>query len=228
MRTATSVLFGAVLLALSPTVSNAQDQRIHVNFGGGPTFISGNLGSHFNTGWGPALGLTIDFNKRLAFQFEYAYRWFDANGTLPVGATAFGANHQTHQLAFNFVANVTHPDSAVRAYIIAGPGAYHRAVDITQYQGTGVICDPFWYVCGYYPVTAVIGSRGGWDFGFSVGGGVGFKIGDASEFYIESRYHYVVGPDVNLDPAYPGPVGTTLQGGSTTGHYVPLTFGFRF
>ena len=48
-----------------------------------------------------------------------------------------------------------------------------------------------------YPVEDVIGSRGGWDFGFNVGGGVGFGIGESSEFYVEMRYHYVAGPGVH-------------------------------
>jgi hypothetical protein len=41
-----------------------------------------------------------------------------------------------------------------------------------------------------------------------------------AEFTIESRYHYVVGPKVT----------GTLTGTSTKadGHYIPLTFGFRF
>ena len=69
-------------------------------------------------------------------------------------------------------------------------------MEITEYVGNGVICDPFYYVCGAYPVEDVIGSRGGWDFGFNVGGGVGFGIGESSEFFVEMRYHYVVGPEI--------------------------------
>ena len=94
------------------------------------------------------------------------------------------------------MANLTKPASPVRGYVVAGPGAYYRKVEITEYVGSGVICDPWYYVCGTYPVTAVVGSRGGWDFGFNVGGGVGFKIGESSEFFIETRYHYVAGPEI--------------------------------
>jgi len=79
-------------------------------------------------------------------------------------------------------------------------------------------------VCGAYPVEAVLGSRGGWDLGFNFGGGVGFRIGESAEFYVETRYHYVWGPEIVS--ATPLPSGTS--GGSTNGQYVPLTFGFRF
>jgi hypothetical protein len=228
MRIASVLMFSAALLALTPAVSAAQDdRRFHVNFGGGPTFNLGDIGERFTTGWGPAIGVTIDANERLSFQFEYAYRWFDVNEATDVAAGQFSANHQTHQLDFNLVANLTRPDSPVRGYIVGGPGAYNRKVEITEYVGTGVICDPWYYVCGVYPVDAVIGSRGGWDFGFNVGGGIGFRLGESSEFYIETRYHYVWGPEIVA--ATPLPSSTeTGSPGSSNGQYWPLTFGFRF
>jgi hypothetical protein len=102
---------------------------------------------------------------------------------------------------------------------------YHRSVEITEYVGNGVICDPYWYVCGVYPVADVVGSRGGWDFGFNVGGGAGFGIGGSAEFYVEMRYHYVAGPDIQ--PNVPTP-NNTGSGASANGSYYPLTFGFRF
>jgi len=227
MRIATYILLGAALLALAPAAARAQDRRVHVNFGGGPTFNLGDLGDHFATGWGPAIGVTVDGpNKRMGFQFEYAYRYFDISDDAPIlNATRFSANHQTHQLDFNVVANLTKPDSPIRVYAVAGPGAYYRKVEITEYVGTGVICDPYWYICGAYPIEAVLGSRGGWDFGFNVGAGVGFGIGESSEFYIETRYHYVAGPEIEPQAT---PVANGQTAGSTNGNYIPLTFGFRF
>ena len=100
---------------------------------------------------------------------------------------------------------------------------YNRKVEITEYIGNGVICDPYYYICGTYPVDAVVGSRGGWDFGFNIGAGVGFALGDEGEFFVESKYHYVMGPDI---PAERPVSGQTT--GSATGQYLPLTFGFRF
>src|SRR3954467_13065370 len=109
MRIASWIFLGAILLALTPSTVSAQDNKsFHVNFGGGPTFISGTLGEHFSSGWGPAIGVTIDGpGKKLSFQFEYAYRYFNIKDGAPVfGATRFSANHQTHQLDFNVVANL--------------------------------------------------------------------------------------------------------------------------
>ena len=226
MRVATLVFVGATLLALTPAVGSAQERRIHVNVGGGPTFLGGDMGNQFSTGWGPAVGVTFDANNR---------GWDSSSSTPTAGSTsatisplarpASRPTTQTHQLDFNLVANLTSPDSTVRAYIVAGPGAYNREVEITEYVGNGVICDPYYYVCGTYPVEAVLGSRGGWDFGFNFGGGVGLAIGEDAEFYIESRYHYVAGPEIEPTAAQ---LPTTARGGSATGHYIPLTFGFRF
>ena len=88
----------------------------------------------------------------------------------------------------------------------AGPASTTASVEITEYIGNGVICDPNRYVCGTYPIEGVVGSRGGWDFGFNIGGGVGFGIGESAEFYVEMRYHYVAGPEIT--PTTPLPPGT--------------------
>ena len=74
--------------------------------------------------------------------------------------------------------------------------------------------------------TDVVGSRGGWDFGFNVGGGVGFGIGDTAEFFIEMRYHWVGGPEIA--PPTTLPEAAAGEPGSSDGSYFPLTFGFRF
>jgi hypothetical protein len=231
MRIRSFVFIAAIFLALTPSVGGAQERRVHVNFGGGPTFNGGDLGERFGTGWGPAIGVTIDGpNNRFAFQFEYAYRWFDIKDDAPIlNATRFSANHVTHQLDFNVIANLAPPASVVRPYIVGGPGMYNRKIEITEYVGNGIVCDPYYYVCGSYPVVDVVGSRGGWDFGFNVGGGVGFGLGESSEFFVEMRYHYVMGPEITAESGtLPAGTATTSTGGSTNGSYYPLTFGFRF
>jgi hypothetical protein len=213
-----------IVVALAPRPAIAQSRPIHVNIGGGPTFPFGEVGDRFSTGWGPAIGVTVDQSPHVGFQFEYAYRWMDVKDELDPLGGRISANHQTHQLAFDMIGTVTPPESKVRVYGIGGPGAYYRSANITAYTGTGVVCDPFWYICGAYPVSDVIGSRGGWDFGVNFGGGVGFKI-DEAEFFVESRYHYVWGPTIDVPADLPGGPPSTLN---ADGQYLPLTFGFRF
>ena len=224
MRMVKSMLLGVAILACVPAMAGAQERPWHFYFGGGPTFIAGGLGDRFSTGVGPAVGFTYDFNSRVSFGFEYAFRRFHAENWVDTFGGSFTAYHDTNQLAFNIIFNITPADSRARVYAIAGPGAYYRKATITEYVGSGIICDPYWYICGSYPITDIVAARGGWDFGFNVGAGVGFKLGQSedAEFTIESRYHFVAGPEITP------PAGSGLTGGKANGYYIPLTFGFRF
>jgi hypothetical protein len=225
MRLKASILLGVLLVFVMAGSARAQEQRFHVHFGGGPTFNFGEVGERFGHGWGPAVGVAVDVTPRIGVMFEYAYRYFRVRDDLAINATRFSANHQTHQLAFNMVANVTHPDSPVRVYAMGGPAMYNRNVKVTEYQGSGVICDPWLYLCGTYPIESVVGSRGGWDPGINVGAGVGLPIGEGLQFYIETRFHYVWGPEIVPEV---NPVDSAAGTQKTNGQYFPLTFGFRF
>ena len=88
-----------------------------------------------------------------------------------------------------------------------------------------MICDPYYYVCGTYPVEAVLGSRGGWDFGFNIGAGVGFGARRLGRVLHRVEVSLRVGPGDRVGDAAAGSAGT---GGSANGQYLPLTFGFRF
>ena len=60
MRNICIILLGSALLALATPANAQDDKRIHINFGGGPTIPTGPIGDRFETGWGPAIGVTID------------------------------------------------------------------------------------------------------------------------------------------------------------------------
>lgn len=226
MRMTRFFLLGAALLALTPGQAGAQGKRIRLNVGGGPTFNTGNLSSRFGVGWGPAIGLSfVTPKQKIEIQFEYAYRYFGSDQYTSTFVGQLSGNHQTHQLDFNLLAYLTRKESKVHVYVVGGGGLYYRKVDITKYLGSGYVCDPYWYVCGYYPVEGTIASRGGWDPGIDIGGGIGIPISsDHAEFYIESRFHYVWGPKfAGIDNGI-----VNIPGGTANGSYVPLTFGFRW
>ena len=224
MRVVKSLILSAVFVALLPGLASAQDRKIHFNIGAGPTFAGGDLGNIFSTGFGPTLGVTFDVTPRIGLQFEYSYKWFSVEDYEDAFAGRFSANHNMHVLNYNLIANLNAPESKARFYVVAGAGSYDRTVEITQYVGSGIICDPYFYICGTYPINEVIGERGGWDFGFNIGGGVGFKIAETAEFYVDFKYHYVSGPEINTT-GIPTPYTGTK---SATGYYYPITFGFRF
>jgi opacity protein-like surface antigen len=215
----------ALLLFLLPATAGAQDRRFHGSIGGGATPLFDTLGDGFATGWGPTLGVSFDVNEFATIQFDYDYRYFSLKDDLDVAAGRYSANHKMNQLAVGFVARLGAPDAGVRPYVIGGPGFYHRKVEVTEYVGNGVVCDPWLYLCGTYPIDAVIGSRGGWDFGAHVGGGIAFNIAEEAELFFEVRYHYVWGPETD-------PTVTPVSSGSgpqqVNGQYLPITFGLRF
>jgi opacity protein-like surface antigen len=103
---------------------------------------------------------------------------------------------------------------------MAGPGVYNRVVQLTTPAvGFITVCDPYWYVCFPTAVSTdqIVGDRSSTDFGFNFGAGVTF--GGGARFFVEARYHYVMGDD------FTGPGGTTV---SSSAQYFPITFGIRF
>jgi hypothetical protein len=215
----------SLLTVLVPATARAQDNPVQVNFGGGVTFPVGDVGDSFDTGFNFAAGLTFNANEVVGFQAEYQYhrlagpdRLF-ANQINPTASdqVLIESNHQLNVLDFNVVLRAG-GTSGVRGYLLAGPGVYWRKVQLTTPSvGFITVCDPYWYVCFPTAVSTdtIVGDRTSTDFGVNFGGGVNFGA-----FYVEARYHYVWGNDVQT----PGG-GQTY---STNASYLPITFGFRF
>jgi opacity protein-like surface antigen len=212
-----------MLLFLLPASAAAQDRRVHGSIGGGATLVFDTLGDGFSTGWGPSVGVSVDVNENSSLQFDYDYTYFSLKDDLDVAAGRYDANHNMHALTFAYAVRFGSSDSAVRPYVLAGPGFYHRKVEITEYVGNGVVCDPWLYLCGTYPIDAVVGDRGGWDFGVNFGGGVAFQFAEEAEIFFEMRYHYVWGPETQ-PTAVPNSTGPQ----KVNGQYLPITFGIRF
>ena len=71
----------------------------------------------------------------------------------------------------------------------------------------------------------VVGERSSTDFGMVFGGGVDFRVSDAASVFVELRYHYIWGPEINTGEA------ATLTGTNTVnanGQFLPFTMGIRF
>jgi hypothetical protein len=149
--------------------------------------------------------------------------------------TLFESNHQMHTGTFNLVYSppLAESDVPVGGYFLGGGGIYHRMIQITTPSvGYTTYCDPYWYVC--YPalvsVDRIIGDRSSNDFGINLGAGLTF--GREAKFYIETRWHYVWGPEVRPEattlPASTTSTTTCAEGCSTNAQYFPLTFGVRW
>jgi opacity protein-like surface antigen len=235
MRDLIAVAF--IVLATGAPAS-AQDRPIAMNFGAGVAIPITGLNDAFNTGWNGTLGMTWNVTPKVGIQAEYVYdrlggpeRQFTISQTpTPTADDPTGliqSNHQIHTGTFNLIyrPQLEKSGRSRGLYLLAGPGIYHRLVQLTSPSvGYTSVCNPYWYICypSTVPVTRIIGDRSSNDFGVNVGAGLTF--GSDPKFYIETRYHYVWGPKIR-------PEVTPLDGASeysTNAGYIPITFGVRW
>src|SRR5262245_3884885 len=93
------IIIGLLVVTLGAAMAQDKEHPLHGYIGGGPTFALGNVGDRFSSGWGPALGISRDFNERLSLEIEYAYRRLRLKDEFEQGLLS--ANHSTQQLDFN-------------------------------------------------------------------------------------------------------------------------------
>jgi Outer membrane protein beta-barrel domain len=233
MRKLLAALFGLLIVA-APV--GAQDRPVSINFGAGVLMPVSGLNDVFDTGASGGIGATFNVSPTFGIQAEYMYNWMggpertitifptpgDPNGSKQL----LESNHNMHTVTFNGVYTAPRGDGVVGGYGLGGLGVYHRSVEVTSPAvGYTYVCDPYyWYWC--YPalveVDRILVERSQTNFGINFGGGVTFG-GESAKFYVELRYHYVWGDDVQL------PAGECQQEAcSTNASYFPITFGVRW
>jgi hypothetical protein len=229
------VLVGAFIVVLATAIpARAQgDRPVHVNLGGGFTVPVSDVDERFDTGAGFTIGMIFEPPPvpLLGLQIEYAYNNLAgrdkfiplaATPTAPLNNQALIESHHTmHYVNFNGMVK-TPGNSLLKAYAVGGTGMYWRTVSLTTPDvGFTTYCDPYWYVC--YPtaveIDRVVGDRSSWDPGVNVGGGITLALGDQAIFYVETKWHYMWGPEFTDGQG-------TVQ--KANGQYFPVTFGFRF
>ena len=227
------VLFAVLAVSLATAApARAQDKPIHVNLGGGVTMPLSDVKDRFGTGGHFAIGVVFEPTPTFGFGVEYAFNRLAGdeatinlfptpNAITPSGTGIIESHHNMQYFSFNAMLRPG-GDSNIKPYVTAGPGLYYRSVSLTTPSvGYTTYCDPYWYVC--YPalveVDRIIGDRSSWDPGINIGAGVNVKIGDSSSFYVETRWHYMWGPE------FTNGSGEKVK---ANGQYLPITFGFRF
>jgi opacity protein-like surface antigen len=227
------VFYGALLASLVAAVpARAQgDGPVHVNIGGGFAVPVSDVADRFGTGGSFSIGVIFEPSPVFGIQAEYSYNGLAGEETqiplvepvagLTTGTGIIESHHNMQYITFNGILKMA-GDSKVKPYAIGGAGAYYRSVSLTTPDvGFTTWCDPYWYVC--YPtaveIDRVVGDRSSWDPGINIGGGVTFALGESALFYVESRWHYMWGPEFTDGD------GNTQK---ANGQYFPVTFGFRF
>jgi opacity protein-like surface antigen len=228
------LLFGAfVAILAAATPARAQgDHPVKLNLGGGFAVPVSDVADRFGTGGNLAIGVIFEpSGSPFAAQVEYSFNKLAGEDKFidiahvpggPIDGTALiESHHDMHYIDFNGILKTT-GDSLISPYAIGGFGMYYRTVSLTTPDvGFTTWCDPYWYVC--YPtaveIDRIIGDRSSWDPGINIGGGLTMKLGDSALFYVETRWHYMWGPE------FTDRDGNTLK---ANGQYFPVTFGFRF
>jgi opacity protein-like surface antigen len=234
MRTTVFILTAAMLGAAIP--ARAQDKKVEINLGGGYSVLTGEARQHAGDAGVFEAGVTFNVTPTLGFKTNYNYTALgrEKTVTLPVASQPggiatqqeFSVDVHMHDVTFDLVANARTRGRAT-GYVLAGPGVYHRTVNLTTPAvGFVTVCDPFWYVC--YPtavaVDQVLGTRSSTDLGMNIGGGLSFKVGENASLYFDVRYVYIWGPTFDG----PGVGGSAAKSVRANGQAVPITVGIRF
>jgi opacity protein-like surface antigen len=230
-----------LLVFALPNPAGAQDPEKKVNFeiGGGYTWSLSDVRDYLGDGFNFNIGLTFEATPTIGIEGLYSFNGLgEKNITLPVSPTPSASGgvptdffaDMNMQYGTAAVVFKSPAESKIRPYGLTGVGVYYRPVTVTT-PGVGYVpgyCSPWWYYCvpgGFVPVDNVVGDRSSTDFGMVFGGGVDFRVSDAASVFVELRYHYIWGPEINPDQA------ETVTGTTTAkanGQFLPFTVGIRF
>ena len=238
MRQTPLLLALVLFLGASPASAQDPDKRVNLQVGAGYTWAISEVGDYLGDGYNFNLGLTVNATPMIGIEGLYSFNGLGSRElSLPVSATPgaegiptpFSADMNMQYGTASIIINSPRA-TRVRPYGLTGIGVYYRPVTVTT-PGVGYVpgfCSPWWYYCvpgGFTEVENVVGERSSTDFGMVFGGGVNFRISDAASAFVELRFHYIWGPEINTGQA------ATLTGTDTinaNGQFLPLTFGVRF
>lgn len=223
-----------VALAMAPG-ADAQEKRVNVSFGGGWTAPNSDVRDRFGDGYNFNFGVQVNVTPVIGIEGLYSFNGLgEKQISIPVAPTPFNGAVPTDFFAsmnmqygtVNLVAQK--PEGTVRPYGLVGGGVYYRPVEIST-PGVGWVpgyCDPWWYVCypgGFVEVENIVGERSSTDFGMDFGGGVNFGA-----VYAELRYHYIWGPEVQVQQPTQPIAGVEADTRKANGQFLQATFGIRF
>jgi opacity protein-like surface antigen len=230
----------ALALVTSVSTASAQDpdRKFSFQIGGGYTWTVSDARDVFGDGYNFQIGGTWEASRVIGIEGLYGYNGLgNKDFSLNVSPTLGGAGVPTPftadmnmQYGTASVVFKSPRASRVRPYGLTGVGIYYRPVTVTT-PGVGFVpgyCSPWYYYCvpgGFVPVDNVVGDRSSTDFGMVFGGGVNLKATDAASVFVEIRYHYIWGPEINSTAAQ------TITGNTVTkanGQFLPFTVGIRF
>lgn len=229
-----------VMIALCVTAiaapAQAQEKGVLFTLAGGYTAPNSEVSDRFGGGYNFNIGLQVNVTPVIGIEGLYSFNGLgDKDITLDVYPqpledvgvpSTFTAGMNMQYGTISLIAQK--PDGTVRPYGLVGMGVYYRPIEVTT-PAVGWVpgyCDPWYYVCypgGWVETDNVIGSRSSTDFGMGFGGGANF-----GRFFAELRYHYIWGPEVQVNQPSQPIAGVEQDVRKANGQFLATTFGFRF
>jgi hypothetical protein len=205
----------AVFFSMS-VMGQEEAPKYNFNIGGGVGFPQGDTGTFTNTGGNFVAGGGLNLGPALGFNGEFMWHDLPPKSAIVAATGAPDGSARLYSLTGNLM---LHSPEAHHAgfYGIGGIGWYHRSWELTRPTvSIGTVCLPsyVWWgaVCsnGLVSSTAILNSGSSDGFGWNVGGGLTFRLGEShAKIYAEARYHYAYHHGINTQ-------------------VLPLTFGLRW
>jgi opacity protein-like surface antigen len=211
-----SLAAGGILSAMS--AARAEEPRVHWHVMGGYSEPLGTTSDYLQGGYsfGGGFSVSPSSDSPIDFRFDLNYSEHNAsnqlinNGQQATNIQIDGGTGQFWSATTNLVYRIPFA-YGVRGYGIAGIGAYHARVELTQavpgYYGY-YYCDPFSGFCDGGYGNAVVAANAVTKFGWNAGIGVEFLLPYGNSWFIETRYHRI--------------------NTSTPIEYLPIEIGYRF
>ena len=200
-------------LLLAMPAEGQSSHRFNFSGGGGVPLPTADASANFDTGWNLDFRGGFNVNRNLLADLDFSFNRWDLTNTALAHFGQPGGYGDVWSLSFTPMVRLS-PRSPIDAYIVGGPGLYHRGLTLTQpttFQT--VFCDPFFGFCFPAIVQAnqVVASFSTYKAGFNAGGGLEFRLGAYGlKAFAEARYNQMFtthGPDLT---------------------FVPVTFGLRW
>ncbi len=208
-------LIAVLILMAAAITSTAQAQvaekPISWQIYGGWAPVGGTATDYLKDGWDLGFGVTWRPNpaKAWGLKFDTDYTWWDGKDILTQSIAIDHARARSWALTADFVYE-SKGRGKVGWYAGAGVGGYGLYGQQTQDAiVAGWYCD-FWGYCWYVPVAgeAIVRDKHTIKFGYNAQLGIRFKLANASEIALETKYNWVQT--------------------SKTFEYYPINIAFRF
>jgi hypothetical protein len=225
MTVRSSRWFALAVLAIAlggAALADVDDKPVVAHVSLGASLPQGDTSDLLDDGWSLHGGASwFRGNRPIGLRLDFGVDWWDISNdvlrdldtdpsTPLVIEPPDDGDAQAWQGTVNFIWKPPQKGT-VGFYLTGGTGVYYASLSLSEVgYGTGYWCDWWWGIC--YPTIVqgeyIIDDADSWEWGLNAGAGITFRLGNGSQLYLESIYHW-------LDT-------------ENSAEYLPLTLGVRW